>query len=38
MIARLLRIMTTRYYLVAGGIKPNGTQTQPGGLEAETTP
>lgn len=38
MIARLLRIMTTRYYLVAVGIKPNGDRTRPSGRKADITP
>lgn len=38
MIARLLRIMTTRYYLVAAGVKPNGDRARPGGRKADITP
>jgi ubiquinone/menaquinone biosynthesis C-methylase UbiE len=38
MIARLLRIMTTRYYLIAVGIKPNGGPTRPSGREAGNSP
>jgi SAM-dependent methyltransferase len=38
MIARLLRIMTTRYYLVAVGIKSNDNRTQPSGRGEHITP
>jgi ubiquinone/menaquinone biosynthesis C-methylase UbiE len=38
MIARLLRIMTTRYYVVAVGIKPDGHRTRTSGRGEEATP
>lgn len=37
MIARLLRIVTTRYYVIAVGIKPDSHRAQPSGREVEAT-
>jgi ubiquinone/menaquinone biosynthesis C-methylase UbiE len=38
MIARLLRIVTTRYYLIAVGIKPDRNRNRPSGSTVEGTP